>query len=421
MAKTKYQELTPGFVKNVKPGEKLKTYTDGNGLTLRVQTNGTKQWVLRYTITGQPFNMGLGGYPTVGLKEARALAEKNQAIARQGINPVQEKRTAKQQAKLQTSVPTFQALAVREIERRRSSWKGDSSVNQWNESLNLHVHPLIGKRRVDEIMIDDVVEVLTPIWLMKEETARRIRQRMGAVFDLARSNRWRQDNPADKFVLGRLPVQTNKKENHRAIHYTEIPSALNAIRNSTADEVTKLSLEFKLLVAGRTQDITSANWTAFDLKESVWSVPVSKMKMDRPHRVPLSRRVQEILSEAQELSGDNELVFPAKRSIKKGDPKPMSKAAFGHLLDRLEIDSSPHGFRSSFRDWASEKQQRSDMPAEFALAHIEGSTAKRAYLRTDLLETRRGLMNNWAHFAETGESLPFEWESWELDRLGADI
>ena len=244
---------------------------------------------------------------------------------------------------------------------------------------------------------------------------------MAAVFDLARSNGWREDNPADKFINNRLAVQTDRVENHRAIPYVEIPSAVTAIRYSTTDEVAKLALEFKILTAGRTEDITSADWREFDLKNRGRVIPAGIMKMDRPHRVPLSGRVLEILSEARDLSGDGRLVFPSRRSLNKGTPKPLSKDAFRVLLNKLKINSSPHGLRSSFRDWASEKQPRSNMPAEFALAHIEGSSAKRAYLRTDLLETRRGLMQNWALFAETGESPPFEWESSELVRVGVDI
>lgn len=420
MARIKHQCLSPGFVRTVKPEKKLKTYTDGNGLTLRVQTTGTKQWVLRYTINGQPFNMGLGGYPAVGLAEAREMTQKRQTTARQGINPVSEKRTARQQAKARTSVPTFQEMAAKEINRRSSAWRGDKSAKQWEGSLTNHVYPLIGNKRVDEITNDDVVEILEPIWLTNEETARRVRQRMSAVLDLARSNCWRQDNPADTFITNRLSVQPHKVENHRAIPYVEIPSAVAAIRNSTADAVTKLALEFKLLTVGRTEDIILADWRQFDLDKRVRMIPDSQMKMNRPHRVPLSERVLEILSEAGDLNGNEGLVFPSKRSVNKGNPKPLSKEAFRILLDKIEIDSSPHGLRSGFKDWASEKQPRSDMPAEFALAHIEGSTAKRAYLRTDLLETRRGLMRNWSHFAETGVTLPFEWEPAELDRLGLD-
>ncbi len=420
MARIKHHALTANFVRNVKPAEKQRTYSDGNGLTLRVQTNDTKQWVLRYTINRKAFNMGLGGCPPVGLAEARELAQEMQTLVRKGINPVERKRAAREQAEEQDSVLTFKELAAKEIQRRSSGWEGDESRGQWEGSLKRHVFPLIGNKRVDEINVKDIKEVLDPIWLEKEETARRVRQRMGAVLDLARAKGWRDDNPADKFIINVLGVQKNVVVNHRAMTYADIPSAVILIRNSNADVVTKMALEFKLLTVGRTMDILLADWSEFDLEMRARVIPASTMKMSRHHRVPLSHRVLEILSEARDLNGDEGLVFPSKRSVNKSNPRPMSDAAFGKLLDTLKIDSVPHGFRSSFRDWASEKQPRSDMPADFAMAHIQGSSAKRAYLRTDLLETRRGLMQNWAHFVETGESLPFEWETSELERLSVD-
>ena len=417
VANIKHHALTAAKVRTeTNPGN----YNDGNRLTLRLQESGSKQWVLRTTINGKARNIGLGGYPHVGLAEARELAHEKRMAIRQGIDPIHEKRAAKKQAMAQASIPTFREVALKEIERRRSSCKGDVSAEQWEGTFTNYVFPIIGNKRVDEITTHDIRKILKPIWLEKEETARRVRQRMGATFKLAISRDWTKINPSDTFITSSLPVQTNIKENLRATPYPEVPSAVVSIRNSDSDTVTKLALEFKILTAARTAELLSANWAEFDLEKGIRTAPATLMKMKRPHSIPLSDRVLEILDEARTLYGDKGIVFPSKRSVNKGDHKPLSDGAFGRVLETQGINAVPHGFRSSFKDWASEKQPGSDMPAEFSLAHVEGSRAKQAYLRTQLVETRRGLMNNWAVYVESGESPPFEWVPSDLAKLSVN-
>ena len=414
MANVKHHLLTAQKIKALtEPG----TYTDGETLTIRVSDNGKKRWIQRISIHGKQHNLGLGGYPAVGLAEARQRAQDNQRAVREGRDPLQEKRDATQQAKRKDAVPTFRQTAAEAIDLRRRTWRREESADQWEASLENYVFPVMGDIRVDEITTADVIKVLIPIWSEKQETSRRIRQRVSTILDLAIVQEWRKDNPAGTFITKGLPQHNNLVEHFRALPYAEVPSAIETVRKSTADLVTKLGLEFQLLTAARPVEVRFAHWGQIDLKQRLRTIPAADMKMSRNHRIPLSDRVIEILDEVRDLNNGEGLTFPNDRSRMKGDPKPLSDAAFSTLMKRLQIDAVPHGFRSSFKDWATEKQMGSDLPSEFALAHVEGGKAKNAYARTDLLETRRLLMQNWAHFCSTGESPPFVWENSELQRL----
>ena len=414
MANVKFHEFTAEEIKALKePG----TYTDGETLTIRVSDNGKKRWIQRVSIHGKQHNLGLGGYPAVGLAEARRRTQDNLRAIREGRDPLQEKRDARQATKKRNETPTFRKLATEAINLRRPTWKGTNSADQWTGSLTNYAFPVIGDKRVDQITRADVIDILLPIWTEKEETARRVRQRIATIMDLAIVKGCRDDNPADKFIIKALPQHSYRVENFKALPYVQVPSAIEAIRDSTADLLTKLGLEFKILTAARTIEVRFADWSQIYLKEKLRTITAAQMKMTRDHRIPLSDRAVNILEEAHDLTGGTGLIFPNERSRRKGDPKPLSDAAFSTLLKRLGMEAQPHGFRSSFKDWAIEKQMGSDLPSEFALSHVEGSKAKRAYARTDLLETRRGLMQNWAHFCSTGETLPFQWEDSDLQKL----
>ena len=414
MAHVIYHRFTAKEIESLKePG----TYTDGETLTIRVSENGKRRWIQRVSIHGKQHNLGLGGYPAVGLAEARKRTQDNLRAIREGRDPLQEKRDARQATKEKNATPTFRELAKEAIELRRDTWKGTNSADQWTQSLTKYAFPVIGNKRVDQITKADITEILQPIWTKKEETARRVRQRIAAIMNLAIAKGFRENNPADKFITNGLPQHSYRVENFKALPYVQVPSAIDTIRDSTADLLTKLGLEFKILTAARTAEVRLADWSEIDLKEKVRTIIATDMKMIRKHRIPLSDRAINILEEAHDLTGGTRLIFPNERSRRKGDPKPLSDAAFSTLMKRLGIDAQPHGFRSSFKDWAIEKQMGSDLPSEFALSHVEGSKAKRAYARTDLLETRRGLMQNWAHFCSTGETLPFQWEDSDLQKL----
>ena len=395
--KVPQQSLSAVFVRTVaKPG----MYPDGNGLNFKVVPSGARRWVQRVTIGGKRHNIGLGGYPAVSLAEARELAAENQRLMRQGRNPLAEKRQAVEELR-KPSIPTFAQAAEQVIEMRRPTWSNAKHASQWTNTLRTYAHPVIGRKPVDEVTTGDVLAVLTPIWTAKPETASRVRQRLETVFDWAIFQGWRMDNPAGKGILKVLPRTSRLKSHHTALPHRDVPEALQRVRESTADLVTRLSFEFLVLTAARSNEARLARWPEFEWEDATWTVPEERMKARRIHRVPLSGRCLEILSQARGLGGqEGGLVFP---SGKNG--KPLSDMVYTAMLRRLEIPAVAHGFRSSFKQWCLETKgaDATWLPSEAALAHNLGNSTQEAYIQhTDLLEVRRPLMEEWAEFIGSG-------------------
>ena len=279
------------------------------------------------------------------------------------------------------------------IELRRPTWSNAKHAAQWTNTLAAYAHPLIGTKRVDEVNSGDVLAVLTPIWTSKSETASRVRQRMETVFDWAVVQGWRLDNPAGRPILKVLPRLPKVKKHHPALPYAEVPAALEQVRESTAEPVTKLSFEFLVLTAARSSEVRLAEWCEIDWQSRTWTVPASRMKARREHRVPLVGVALEVLSEARDLDGEaSGLVFPGRSG------KPLSNMVYVTLLRRLGIPAVAHGFRSSFKDWCIECTDTPWVVGEAALAHNLGNSTETAYARSDLFERRRGLMAEWADF-----------------------
>ena len=395
--KVQQQALSAVFVRTVaKPG----MYPDGNGLNLKVVPSGARRWVQRVTIGGKRHNIGLGGYPAVSLAEARELAAENQRLIRQGRDPLAEKRQAVEELR-KPSIPTFSQAAEQVIEMRRPTWSNAKHASQWTNTLHTYVFPVVGRKLVDEITTGDVLAVLTPIWTSKPETASRVRQRLETVFDWAIFQGFRMDNPAGKGILRVLPRTSRLRGHHTALPYRDVPEALQRVRESTADLVTKLSFELLVLTAARSNEARLAKWPEVDWGEATWTVPEERMKARRMHRVPLSGRCLELLSQAKELGGqEGGLVFP---SGKNG--KPLSDMVYTSMLRRLEVPAVAHGFRSSFKKWCLETKgaDATWLPSEAALAHNLGNSTQEAYIQhTDLLEVRRPLMEEWAEFLVNG-------------------
>ena len=397
--KVPQQALSAVLVRTVaKPG----MYPDGNGLNLKVVPSGARRWVQRVTVGGKRHNIGLGGYPAVSLAEARELAAENQRLIRQGRNPLVEKRQAVEELR-RPSIPTFAQAAEQVIEMRRPTWSSAKHASQWTNTLRTYAHPVIGRKPVDEVTTGDVLAILTPIWTAKPETASRVRQRLETVFDWVIFRGWRIDNPAGKGILRVLPRVSRLKGHHTALPYNQVPDALQRVRESTADLVTKLSFEFLVLTAARSSEARLAKWQEVDVEDATWTVPPERMKARREHRVPLSTRCLEILSQVNELEGQGSgLIFP---SGKNG--KPLSDMVYTAMLRRLEIPAVAHGFRSSFKKWCMETKgsDATWLPSEAALAHNLGNPTQEAYIQhTDLLEVRRPLMEEWAVFLGSGTS-----------------
>ena len=335
-------------------------------------------------IRGRRQEIGLGGAQLVPLAEAREKALSNRKLARAGGDPLAAKRRAER-------TPTFEEATRRVLEQKRSGWRDGRHPQSWLASLKRHAFPRIGNRLVSEVTSADLLEILTPIWHERAQTARRVRQRIRAVLEWAVAMELRVDNPCDRIgpVLGpqRAPV-----EHMRALPHRDVPAAVAAVRASEAAPVVKLAFELLVLTAARWGEVRGARWTEFDRAGRVWTVPAVRMKAKRAHRVPLSGRAAEILEAARSLGAAGPFVFSATGGA------PLPDKALRRLLHDLNIAAVPHGFRSTFRDWAAEETNHPRELIEAALAHVVQNQVEAAYARSDLVERRRQLMDDWAHY-----------------------
>ena len=375
--KHKARPLTAARVRTEKrPGR----YHDGQGLYLQVDPSSARRWLQRVVIRGKRTDLGLGGWPLVSLNAAREKALENRRTARSGGDPRTEKR----------DVPTFAEAAAEVVEFNRPTWKNAKHAAQWTSTLSTYVFPHFGSRLVSEVSGSDVMKALTLIWTAKPETARRARQRIGAVMKWAIANNYRLDNPAGDAIESVLPKTSRTQAHRAALHYTAVPAAMRAVRASKASS--KLCLEFQVLTASRPGEARQAQWSEVDADTRTWTIPSERMKADREHRVPLSTQTMEILAEARSLDDGSGLVFPSRSG------RPLSDMTHRKLLMTLGIDCVPHGFRSSFRDWAAEMTDAPHAVMEAALAHVVGNSTEAAYFRSDLFDRRRTLMTQWADY-----------------------
>ena len=373
--------LTAAFVRSVTKAGK---YGDKHGLILRVQPSGSKQWIWRGTVGGKRRDIGLGGYPYVGLADARAKAFEYRKAARQGQDPA---------ALRSGGVPTFATAVEKVIALHAGKWKaGGKSEGQWRSSLAAYVLPVIGSKRVDEVTSADVMACLSPMWTTKPVTARRVRQRIAAVMKWAIAQGYRGDNPAGDAVTAALPKQNGAKKHHRALPHRAVADALVTVRASGVYPTVRLAFEFLVLTAARSAEVRGAVWSEMDLETRTWTIPAERMKAAREHRVPLSGRAVEVLAETRRYSDSTGgWVFP---SASGGE---IASWVLTKLPVRLDLGGTLHGMRSSFRDWCGETGVAREV-AEACLAHRIGSAAEQAYARSDLLQRRRQLVEAWAHY-----------------------
>jgi integrase len=362
-------------------------YADGDGLYLEVDPSGAKRWVLRTVVRGRRRDIGLGGLRTTGLAQAREDALRYRSLARKGGDPLEERRKGRQ------IVPTFGEAAQSVHEEHKDGWRNAKHRAQWISSLKAYVFPRIGTKPVNEIQTSDVLAVLKPIWRNKPATARRVRQRIGVVMDWAKVAGHRTaDNPIDGVSKG-LPAQSELKNHYSALPYADVAEFIRELRATGGSEVTRLAVEFTILTAARTGMVRGARWEEIDLDKALWAIPPARMKASREHRVPLSSRCVEILRRAKNLR-DGDYVFPGLRA-----GNPLSHLSMLMAVRRLHSQATVHGFRSAFRDWASEQTNFPRDVCEMALAHSIPDKTEAAYRRGDLLEKRRELMAAWAMFA----------------------
>ena len=390
--------LTAAKVRNAGPGR----HSDGNGLILVVWPSGSRNWIQRITVDGKRKDIGLGGYPAVKLAEAREAARANKEAVRSGRGP---------ESGQQRAEPTFEAAAVRVHGERAPGWRNPKHAAQWIATLREYAFPRFGSRRVSTITTADVLAALMPIWHEKPETARRVRQRISTVMLWAVAHGHRPDNPAGEVLGAVLPRQNGggPRRHFPALPYSEVADALAAVRASQATAATKLAFEFLILTAARSGEVRLATWAEIDMDAATWIVPAERMKAGREHRVPLSPAALAVLRQAAagiEGAGASKrrkqadtaaaLVFPAPRG------GPLSDSTMSKLIRELGIQAVPHGFRSSFRDWAAECTYTPHRVMEAALAHTIANKAEAAYARSDLFAKRRELMDQWAAYLTEG-------------------
>ena len=372
----------------VKAIKKPGMHGDGNGLYLRVTGSGSRSWMQRIVMHGRRRDLGLGGYPAIGLAEARALALANKALVTAGRDPLAERHRA--------NVPTFREAAKKVYEANLPRWRnGKHTVNWWG-SLELHAFPVIGDVKVDRIRRSDVLAVLEPIWTVRPETARRVRQRIRTVLRWCEAHDYCAGNAAGEALNGALPPMPRLKAHHRALPYREVSEALEAVEASDASTAAKLCLRFLVLTAARSGEARGVTWDEIDQEAREWRIPAGRMKGGVQHRVPLSNQALAVLEQASPLRDDSRLVFPSP--VKSGHP--MSDMTLTKVLRTtgLAERATVHGFRSTFRDWAAECTNAPHAVMELSLAHAVGSSVEQAYARSDLIAKRRELMDHWASF-----------------------
>lgn len=372
--------LTAQAVKSANaPGK----YFDGHGLYLRVDANGSRFWVQRITIRGKRCELGLGSPSLVSLAEARAKALENRKLARLGGDPLQARREAQ-------AVSTFEEAARKVHALHRPTWKNEKHAAQFLATLEAYAFPKIGRLKVQDITTADVLAVLMPIWTTIPETARRVRQRIGTVLKWAIAQGWRPDNPAEN-ISQALPKVSKAQKHRKALPYGEVAGCIDTVWASGAGLATKLAFEFLVLTAARSGEVREARWSEIALAAQVWEIPAERMKMKRPHRVPLSPRAIAVLAQAKTLDDSSGLVFPGTKA-----GRALSDMTLSKLVKELGFAADVHGFRTSFRTWAQERTSYPREVAEAALAHLTGDAVERAYARSDVFEKRREMMGAWA-------------------------
>jgi integrase len=388
-------------------------YPDGGGLYLQV-TAGGASWIFRYMLRGRAREMGLGPLALFSLQEARNKALEARRLRHGGVDPIDERRTARAQAKHEAAnAITLKECAKAYIKAHRPSWRSAKHAAQWQATLATYAEPIIGTLPVQAIDTKLIMKVLeqdvrrgsdgsfAPFWTVKPETASRVRGRIEAILDWAKVRGYRGgENPArwrghlEKLLPARTKVRT--VEHHAALRYDELPDFMTALR--AQDGTAALALEFTILTAGRTGEVIGAKWSEISLSEKVWTVPGARMKAGKEHRVPLAGPALEILQRIKSKGDANEEFVFSKRG------NPLSNMAMAMTLRRMKRgDLTVHGFRSTFRDWAAERTNFPSDIAEMALAHAIGSKVEAAYRRGDMFDRRRRMMAEWARFCASAD------------------
>lgn len=378
--------------KNLKsPGR----YTDAlvKGLHLWVKKNGSKYWIFRFTKNKKQQNMSLGAFPSTSVANARLKAQELRDSIANGENPLEAKRRRGLVRDYERkSNITFRDFALETIQTKSIEWSNPKHAAQWEYTLREFAFPMIGDKSLDAINLEDILKILTPIWQTKTETASRLRGRIEWILAAATARKLRSGiNPALwRGLLQTIlpaPKRFKKVEHHAAIPYKEIPQFMSELKDICS--ISSLALEFLILNANRTSEVTDA--LRNEINNDLWVIPADRMKARLEHRVPLCQRSRDILQIAKTMDPESNFLFS-----KNG--KKLSNMAMAVLLRKMRSNITVHGFRSAFRDWVSEETNHSPEVAEKALAHTIRNQVEAAYRRGDLLERRRILMQDWQDY-----------------------
>ena len=387
---------------------------DGDGLYLKVGRTGGASWIFRYKLAGKSRDMGLGRHPEVSLALAREKAAEARKLSKSGVDPLtsrdeelERQRLEKEAERLaqdaaRAKATTFKEVALDYIAAHRAGWKNAKHAQQWENTLATYAFKVIGDLPTQEIGIEHVLKILKPIWTAIPETASRLRNRIELVLDAAKARGLRDgENPArwrghlDKLLPPRAKVRAVK--HHAAISWTELPAFMAPLEK--AEDLSSKALRFTILTACRTSEVLESTWAEIDVAARVWTIPAPRMKAGKEHRVPLSKAALDLLAGLPRVEGNNHLFAGARKK------RPLSNMAMLMALRRMKRDDlTTHGFRSTFRDWASEVTHYPREVCEQALAHTVENAVEAAYRRGDLFEKRRILMEDWARYA-TGHAV----------------
>jgi integrase len=378
---------------------------DGGGLYLQIGDSGSKSWILRYKRDGKSHYFGLGPLGVVGLAEARQKAIEARRLIFDGKDPIEARRASRA---AQAKAVTFREAAEAYIAAHQPGWRSGKHLRQWTQSLADYAYPVLGDMKMDAIETTDVLRALAPVWTEKPVSAGRIRNRIELVLDAAKARGLRSgENPAawrghlDKLLPSRARV--HRVEHHAAMQYREVAGLMSELRQDEGGAAR--ALEFLILTATRSGEAPGATWDEVSVGEKLWTIPGSRMKSGREHRVPLSDAAVAIVEKMAAIRSNN-FVFAGRLH-----GRPLSGEAMKHVLRRIgRANVTIHGFRSAFRDWAGNETNVAREVAEAALAHAVGDASKQAYRRSDALEKRHKLMDAWAQFLETsarGQVIPF--------------
>ena len=368
------------------------------GLSLQISPTGARSWVLRVKIGSKRRDMGLGAYPAVSLAQAHQKAREAREAIEQGDDPILTRERAQSQLRAaQASAITFKQAAERFIESKAPEWKNPKHKKQWTSTLEAYAYPIIGNLDVKDVADVHVFQILEPIWTTKTETASRLRGRIENVLDWATVKKYRTgENPArwrghlDKLLSA--PKKTTPVKHHEAIPVDDAPTFNAALQGLTG--MSHRALEFLLLTVLRSGEVCGARWSEIDLEKGIWVIPAKRMKAAKEHRVPLTQSMKAVLQNQPRLDGCD-FVFPSPRG------KQLSDMALTQVMRRMGLTATPHGLRSTFRDWAAEKTNYPRELAEKAMAHKVKNAVEAAHQRGDMFEKRRVMMDSWAKFLAT--------------------